>query len=146
MSVLEWAPFKDLVELSDKMNRLFEESSRQETGQEYQGGWVPAVDVYETDDSLIIQIDLPGLARENMQIELERSILTIRGQRKIQKDLRQQNFHVMERAYGPFRRSFRMPENVEADKAWAKLLDGVLEIRIPKRREPEPRRIKISVE
>lgn len=147
MPIVKWEPFRDLVGLQERMNRLFEESlGRAESREEItQGTWLPAVDIYETAEAIVLQVDLPGLIREDIQVEIKNNALSLSGERRFQKDVKQENYHRIERAYGPFSRSFALPSSVEPDKIKARFSNGVLEITVPKQEKAKPRQIKVDV-
>jgi HSP20 family protein len=146
MGVVKWDPFQDLLSIRDRMNRLFEETlsrSRTETG--ITGStWAPAVDIYETSDLIVLKADLAGLTREEIEIRVQGTMLTLRGERRFAKDLPEENYLQLERVYGPFERSFSLPTTVEADNIRASFRDGVLELSIPKAEGTKPRRIAIE--
>ncbi len=106
--------------------------------------WLPAVDVAETPDALTLYAELPGLSREDVDITLENNVLTVRGERKFEKDVKEENFHRIERAYGTFARSFTLPNNVKGEAVEASFKDGVLTVRIPKAEEAKSRKIAIA--
>jgi HSP20 family protein len=105
--------------------------------------WVPPVDIQETDEALIFSAELPGLKKEDVQITLENNVLTISGERNLEKEVKSENFHRLERSYGQFSRSFTLPANVQTEKAEAKFADGVLTITLPKAEESKPRKLEI---
>lgn len=148
MSNGEWEPFRDLMSLQDKMNRLFEESAGREDRRKdvLQGRWVPPVDVYETADAVVMQAELPGVSREDIVIEVRDNTLYLRGERRFQKDVKQESYHRIERVYGSFNRSFALPAGVRLDDTKARLADGVLEILIPKQAKAKPRQIEVTID
>ena len=106
--------------------------------------FLPAVDIREANDALTLSVELPGLSRENVHIALENSVLTISGERTLEKDVKEESYHRIERAYGSFSRSFTLPSNVATDKVDAVFRDGVLTITLPKSDEAKPRKIEIK--
>lgn len=106
--------------------------------------WAPAVDVRETDDALTLFVDLPGVTREDVDITVENRTLTLRGERKFEKDVERDNYQRIERAYGQFARTFTLPTNVRTDDVKATFADGVLTLVLPKAEEAKPRKIAIS--
>lgn len=108
------------------------------------GLWIPAVDVYEDENQYVLQVDLPGLSDEDIELHLENRVLTMRGERKMLKGLDLNNFHKIERDYGRFVRSFTLPMSVEQDKIQANLREGVLTLTLPKAESVKPRRIEIG--
>ncbi len=147
MAVVKWDPFRDLISIQDRMNRLFEQTLSRSRGEE--GGlattWTPAVDIYETADTIVMKAELPGVAREDIQIQINDNTLTLKGERRFAKDVHEENYLRIERAYGSFHRSFTLPATVQQDKVRALFKDGVLELSLPKAEESKPKRISIEV-
>lgn len=106
--------------------------------------WLPAVDVKETDEALTLFVELPGVKREDVDITVEDRTLTVRGERKFEKDAERENYHRIERAYGTFTRTFTLPANVATDSVQASFGDGVLTIALPRAEESKPRKIAIK--
>lgn len=147
MAIVRWDPFRDLTTLHDRMNRLFDETLGRVRGgepSELTGTWTPSVDVYEDSDRYILVAELPGLSKEDVQIELKENVLTLKGERKFQEEYKDQTCHRMERAYGGFVRSFALPSQVETAKVEAKFKDGVLTVSVPKAAAVRPRVIPIA--
>ena len=128
-----WDPLHDLLALHERMNRL---------GTEDAPGWTPAVDLYETADRFVLSIELPGLTREQIKIELQHDTLTVRGERPVIHE-EGTHFHRVERGHGPFSRSFPLPQPVDADGIAAEFRDGVLTVTVPKIAPPS-RRIQVE--
>jgi HSP20 family protein len=148
-ALTRWAPTGDLVR--DRFSRLFEDAFNdmlRPYGGETEGvasrSWIPAVDIRETEDSLKLFVDLPGMTKENVNITLENNILSISGERKLENEERNDTFHRLERSYGAFTRSFTLAPTVASDRVDASFHDGVLEISLPKAEESKPRRISIK--
>lgn len=139
-------PFRELMALQDRMNRLFNATGRQEGGEEDldRPTWTPAVDIYETKDSIVVNVEAAGLSREAFNVELKDDVLTIKGERPFEKDVNREQYHRVERAYGKFRRSFILGVPVQVDRISATYRNGVLEITMPKTEEVKPRRIEIN--
>ena len=133
VAVSRWDPLHDLLALHERMNRL---------GPDDSPGWTPAVDLYETADRFVLSIELPGLTRDQIKIELQQEILTVRGERAVQHEAGAQ-FHRVERGHGPFARSFSLPNPADADRVQAEFRDGVLTVVIPKI-APASRRINVD--
>ncbi len=148
MAIVRWMdPFRDVMGIQDRMNRLFEEFLTRGRGREEGievGAWMPAVDIYETDDDVIVKAELPGVKKDEIGVEVKGGVLTLRGERKHEKEVKEESYHRVERSYGTFLRSFTLPTTVEEDKVTAKLADGVLEIHLPKKAEAKPKQIKIA--
>jgi HSP20 family protein len=147
MSIVKWDPLKNLVALQDRMNRLFDETLEREHGSEglMAGAWAPPVDIYETDNDVVIVAELPGIEEKDVDVQVRDNVLTIKGERKMEKSLKEESYHRVERTYGSFSRSFTLPTSVNQDKISATYTRGVLEIKMPKAEQAEPQQIKIQV-
>jgi HSP20 family protein len=147
MAMTRFDPFRDLAVLQDRMNRMFNDSygSRREDDLMNSGTWMPAVDIYEIDGSLVLKAELPDMRREEIDVTVENNTLTIRGERKLADDIKQESFHRIERAYGKFMRSFALPPTVDAVKIGAEYRNGVLSVTLPFREETKPRTINVEV-
>jgi HSP20 family protein len=146
MAIVRFDPFRELVALQDKMSRMFEETARSRGSEDEfgAGSWMPPVDIFETPEALLVKAELPEVDRKAIDIRLENGVLTIRGERKLDEELRKQNCYRMECQYGSFSRSFSLPRTVDPERIEANYQDGVLNIRIPKREETKPRQIEIK--
>ena len=107
--------------------------------------WAPAVDVYETEDELVIKADLPEVAEKDIDVQVENNMLTIRGERKFEQNVKEDNYLRVERSYGSFSRSFTLPNTVNSEAIQANYKDGVLKVVLPKRAESKPKQVKINV-
>jgi HSP20 family protein len=152
MAIVRWEPFRDLLSLQDRMNRLFDESYRgtnrgANDADEWAlgGSWAPAVDIYEQDGNLVMKAELPGVDPKSVDIRLENNTLTLQGERKLDKEVKQDSYHRVERSYGAFSRSFTLPSVVDQGSIKAEYKDGVLKLTLPKREEAKPRQIQINV-
>jgi len=148
MGIVRWDPFQDLISLQERMNRLFEQTldrSRGEREGMVAATWAPAVDIYETPDSIVLQAELPGLSKEDIDIQVRDNVLTLKGERRSEKEVKEGNYLRVERAYGGFQRAFTLPAAVQADKIRAVFKDGVLDVSIPKAEEAKPKQIRIDV-
>jgi len=145
MAIIKWDPFRDIVTLRDRMNRLFEDMStlRGEEKELAAGSWAPAVDIYETENEVLLTAEIPGVDEKDIEIKVEGNTLTLKGERKFEKETKEENYHRIERAYGSFSRSFSLPAYVDHDKIEAEHENGVLKIRMPKKPELKPRTVKI---
>ena len=145
-TISRWDPFRGLTSLQDQVNRLFEDTVQQgRTSQADLATWAPAADIYETENELVAKVDLPGVHERDIDIRVESNTLAIRGERKFEREVNEDNYLRVERAYGTFTRSFSLPNTLKVDNICAGLQDGVLTIRMPKREEARPKQIKISV-
>jgi len=148
MGLIRWDPFRELSSLQERMNRLFSDFRvRPPLGEEEitQGAWVPPVDIYETSDSIVLEAELPGLTKDNIVVEVKDSTLTLKGDKKFEREVKEENYHRVERSYGGFQRAFTLPSTVQQDKVKAKFRDGILEITIPKAEEAKPKQIKVDI-
>jgi HSP20 family protein len=135
------------LSLQERMNRIFDESYRGRQGAEdWMGGsWAPAVDIYEQNGNIVLQAELPGLDPKDVDVRVENNVLTLRGQRKLEENVKQDNYHRVERSYGSFTRSFTLPSQVDTEKIQASYKDGVLRLTLPTREEAKPKQIAINV-
>lgn len=145
MAIIRWDPFRDLVTLREKMNRLFEEaySARGEERDLVSSSWTPSVDIYETENALVMNAEIPGIDEQDVEIKIEDNTLTLKGERKFEKETKEENYHRVERAHGSFFRSFSLPAYIDQDKIEAEHENGVLKITMPKKLEAKPRQIKL---
>ncbi len=147
MAVVKWDPFRDLLSIQDRMNKLFEETVSRSRAQEgiAASTWSPAVDIYETPDTIVLTAELPGFTREDIEIEIRDNTLILKGERRLAKDVQEENYLRIERAYGVFQRSFTLPATIQQDKIRAVFKDGVLELTLPKADGARPKKIAIEV-
>lgn len=139
-------PFRGLSTLHDQVNRLFNESVFRGQGDESAlTTWAPAVDIYETPNELVVMADLPDVNEKEIDVRVENNLLTIRGERKFEKSVSEENYLRVERTYGSFNRSFSLPNTVNAEAIRAEYQNGVLTVTLPKREESKPRQVKINV-
>jgi len=148
MAITRWRPFRDIVTMQDDMNRFFEDFFghplvRTEWSD---GAWNPTMDVSETKDDLVIKAEMPGMNKEDVKISIHDNVLTLKGEKKQEKEEKDANYHRIERSYGSFCRSFTLPTSVKADKVKATYKDGVLNVTLPKTEEAKPKEIPILVE
>jgi len=148
MAVVRWDPFRDLNLLQDRMNRLFDDAGRGWRADEPAATttWSPAVDIFETEGEIIVKAELPGMERKDISLHLENNVLSLRGERKFEKETKDENYHRIERSYGAFSRSFSIPATVDEEKIRAEYKDGVLNIVLPKKEQARPKQIKITAE
>ncbi len=141
MMFARWNPFRDLILMRDALRRLFT-TMRQLGGAKRQIGradiWSPAVDIYETDDALILKAELPGYSKEDVSIEIKRHALLLRGVRRHEFEAAEEHYHCMERMSGAFQRSFLLPISIDGEKVTLSCKDGVLKARLPKARTDKP--------
>jgi HSP20 family protein len=149
MTLMKWDPFKDLLSLQDKINRLFEDSLTKIHFRDNElsfGAWSPPVDMYETGKNIVVKMELPGMAASDFNVSVHSQNLVVKGERKFKKDVKQEKFHRVERVYGAFQRILPLPDNVDTTHIEAKFSNGVLEISIPKAEKEKTKQFKIEVE
>ena len=147
MTVLtRWDPFRELYSLQNRMSRLFEEQygSRGEEALTA-GAFVPPVDIYEDEHSIQLKLEVPGIEEKDLDVKVENNVLTVSGERKFEKEEKEENFRRVERRYGSFSRSFTLPNTVNTDDITADYNNGVLSVRLAKRAEAKPKQIKVTV-
>ena len=144
-NIMRWEPFRNLSALQEQVNRLFQSNFPSRGDQFALTAWVPAVDVYETEDELVIKADLPDVSEKDLDVRVENNMLTIHGERKFEEKVKEENYLRTERAYGSFSRSFSLPNSVNTEGVKAEYKDGVLTITLPKRAESKPKQVKIAV-
>jgi HSP20 family protein len=150
MSIVRWEPIRDLMSLQERMNRLFDQSYRgtgrtQDDDWALGGSWAPAVDIFEKDGNIVLKAELPGIDPKSVEIRVENNVLTLRGERKLEDEVKKDGFHRVERTYGTFTRSFTLPTVVDTEKIKAESKDGVLKVTLPQREEAKPKQIQIQV-
>jgi HSP20 family protein len=148
MAVVRWDPLRELATMQERMNRLFGDlyTRRGEDDVMTRGDWVPAVDIFENDQhEIVLKAEVPGLAREDIDLRIENNMLTIRGERKPLADVKPEQYHRMERVTGTFSRSFSLPNTVDGERVRADYRDGVLSVVLPMREEAKPRQIQVEV-
>jgi HSP20 family protein len=138
-------PFRGLSTLQDQFNRLFNESFRNHPEESALTTWAPSVDIYETPNELVVKADLPAVNEQDIDVRVENNLLTIRGERKFEKSVSEENYLRVERTYGSFSRSFSLPNTVNPEAIGAEYKNGVLTVTLPKREESKPRQVKVTV-
>jgi len=146
MNLVTWDPYRELSSLQDRVNRIFGGAqTRRERDEEMSlGAWIPPVDIVEEKDRILLTAELPGFKENDIQVQMEGSVLALRGERKSETEREGRTFHRMERSYGQFVRSFTLPNNVDRERIKASFANGLLEIELPKREEARPRQIQIT--
>ena len=146
MAVVRWDPFRDLGMLQDRMNRLFDDTGRGWNREEPSATttWSPAVDIFESEGEIVVKAELPGMDRKDITLHLENNVLTLRGERRFEKETKDDNYHRIERSYGGFSRAFSIPATVDEEKISAEYKDGVLKIVLPKKEQAKPKQIRIA--
>ncbi len=145
-TVTRWDQSRGLTSLQEQVIRLFEDNSARDRSDHADlATWAPPVDIYETENELVIKADLPDLDGKDIDVRAQNNLLTIRGERKFEKDINEDNYLRVERAYGPFTRSFSLPNTVNSESVRAEYRNGVLSLYLAKLEESKPKQIKISV-
>ncbi len=139
MAIIRWDPFREMTQAQSQLNRLVEQvwGGRQES-------WLPAVDVFDKNDAVVLKAELPGMDPDEIQIEVDDNVLTIKGERKFEEEVEEERYYRVERRFGSFQRSLALPQGVQADKIQANYEDGILTITVPKAEEQKPKRIEVK--
>lgn len=148
MAIVRWSdPFREFAHLQNRINRVFSDAYGQnDEGLTTSGTWVPPVDIYQNGDhEIVLKAELPDLTREDIDITVDNGTLTIKGVKKLSNDVKDEQYHRIERQYGSFSRSFSLPQTVDSVKVGADYKNGVLTVRLPLREEAKPRQIKVDV-
>lgn len=143
--ITRWDPFHNLSTLQEQVNRLFDTKFSPNGDSSTSSAWAPSVDVYETENELVIKADVPGATEKELDVRVENNMLTIGGERKFEQEVKEENYLRMERSYGSFHRTFSLPNTVETQAIQAKYTDGVLTVTLPKRAESKPKQVKVNV-
>lgn len=144
-SIIRWDPFRNISTLQDQVNRLFESSFQGKADNSELTVWAPAVDIYETENELVLKADLPDINEKDLDVRVENNMLTIRGERKVEEKVKEDNYLRVERSYGSFSRSFSLPTTVNTEAIKAQYTNGVLTVELPKRAESKPKQVKVNV-
>lgn len=149
MSIVRFDPFREMAVLQDRVNRMFADAYRGGAESDdlmSRGAWIPPVDIYENDKhELVLKAELPDVTREDIHLKVENSTLTLTGQKKMEQEVREEQYRRIERSYGSFTRSFTLPPTVDAGAIAADFKNGVLTVRLPLREEAKPRQIQVQV-
>ena len=145
MVLMRWDPIRDLLGFQTEMNSLFDWNDSVFPGAPPRdSSWTPSVDIHETEESFELSVELPGVRKEDVSLEVKDSILSIRGERRSEKEVAEKSVHRIERRYGEFTRAFKVPSNVDASRVKAAYKDGVLQVTLPKAEDARPRQIEIA--
>jgi len=147
MTLVRWDPFRELEDMSERLNRVFSRPSLRNSGKENLtvADWVPTVDISESDGEYLIKAELPEVKKEDVKVTVENGVLTLQGERRQEKEEKSKRFHRVERSYGSFVRSFSLPESVEESSVKADYKDGVLNLHLPKSEKVKPKAIDVKV-
>jgi HSP20 family protein len=144
-SITHWDTYTGLSGLQEQVNRLFEGGSSRRQDPSALTSWAPAVDISETENELVVKADLPDVNEKDIDVRVENNMLTIRGERKFEEKTEKENYLRVERTYGTFSRSFRLPNTVNNEAILAGYKNGVLTVTLPKRAESKPKQVKVNV-
>ena len=146
MAIVKVDPFRELAAMQDRMARLFGDVYLRDEDTGFRGSWTPAVDIFETEGhDLVLKAELPGMNREDIDVTVENSTLVLKGTKKFEAEVKDENYRRIERAYGTCHRSFTLPNTVDAAKVSAEFKNGVLTVKLPFREEAKPRTINVDV-
>ena len=149
MSMVRFDPFRELATMQDRINRIFGDAytrGRFDDDLTQRGEWFPPVDIYENaNQEIVLKAELPGISREDIDLRVENNTLTLRGERKRDTEVKQEQYHRIERSYGSFSRSFSLPSRIDTEKVRADFKEGVLSIVLPVKAEAKPRQIEVAV-
>ena len=141
-----WTPFQDLLTIQDRINSLFEDTLGLKDDQALATTtWRPLVDIFEDDQAIVIKAELPEMDEKDIQIDLDNNLLTIKGDRKLEKEEKKESYHRVERFYGTFQRTFELPATVDREGISASYDKGVLKVTLPKKEESKPKKVQIEV-
>lgn len=144
-ALTRWEAFHGLSGLQEQVNRLFDSSFPGRSDNSAITTWAPAVDIYETENELVVKADLPDVSEKDLDVRVENNMLTIRGERKFENKVEKENYLRVERTYGSFSRSFSLPNTVNTEGIKAEYKNGVLTVELPKRAESKPKQVKVNV-
>lgn len=148
MNLIKWNPFNELEDISNRLNQIFGRSAVQpETGQQMLkvADWAPSVDISETDKAYLIKAEIPEVKKEDVKVTIDDGMITLQGERKMEKEEKGKKFHRIERSYGSFVRSFRLPDGVDESKAKAEFKDGMINVTLPKSEKAKTKAVEIAV-
>jgi HSP20 family protein len=147
MAITRWETYRDVLALQNRMNSLFQDFSRSNSGENEvaTAGFVPPVDIFEDENKLVLTIEIPGMRQEDLDVRLENNTLSVKGERSFKSEGKEENFHRVERRYGSFYRAFTIPTTVDPNSIRADYEAGVLHLELHKRAETRPKQIKVNV-
>lgn len=149
MALVKWDPFRDVAELQHRINRMFDESfgrSRELDDEMNLRAWRPAVDIYEAENGIVVAVELPGIGKESVAVEVKDDVLTLKGERFTDPAISEDSYYRRERLFGPFKRSFTLHQNIKPDQIKATFKDGILQIEIPRPVQEQPKQVTVNVE
>jgi len=144
MAITRWDPFREVAALQNRVNSLFRDFNDGESSLTTTN-FIPAVDIYEDEKKIVLKVEVPGIPEKDLDVSVENNTLTVKGERKFEKEEKEENFHRIERRYGSFFRAFTLPATVETENIDAKYEDGLLKLELKKKPEAQPKQIKVKV-
>jgi HSP20 family protein len=144
MTITRWDPFRDVVALQNRVNNLFREMNDGDSPLTT-ASFVPAVDIYEDAKKVVLKLEVPGIEEKDLDIRVENNTLTVKGERKFEKEEKEENFHRIERRYGTFYRAFTLPSTVDTEHVQANYQNGILKLELSKKPEAQPKQIKVNI-
>jgi HSP20 family protein len=145
MAITRWDPFREVVALQNRVNSLFRDFNEDADSPLVAASFTPPVDVYEDNQKVVLKLEVPGIEEKDLDIRVENHTLTVKGERKFEKEEKEENFHRIERRYGSFYRAFTLPNTVDTENVEAKYNAGVLKLELKKKPEAQPKQIKVNV-
>ena len=149
MAIVRWDPFRDASVLQDRINRIFSESFGQTRDLDDEMSlcsWKPAVDIYESENGIVLKAELPGITKKDISVEIKDNVLTLKGERHADPQIREEKYYRRERCFGTFQRSFTLQERIQPDLIKASFKEGVLTVEIPRPEEEKPKRVTVTVD
>ena len=149
MAIVRWDPFRDVATLQDRINRIFNESfgrSRDLDDEVSLSDWRPPVDIFETDDGLVLKVELPGIGKDDISVEIKDNVLILKGERLIDPEIKDEHYYRQERAFGKFHRSFSLQQSIKPNLIKATFKDGILTIEIPRPEEEKPKQVTVKID
>lgn len=148
MNLIKWNPFTELEEMSNRLNQIFGRPAVSSAADQQMlkvADWAPSVDISETDKAYLIKAEIPEVKKEDVKVTIDDGMITIQGERKMEKEEKGKKFHRIERSYGSFVRSFRLPDGVDESKAKAEFKDGMINVTLPKSEKAKSKAIEVAV-
>ena len=149
MAIVRWDPFRDVATLQDRINRIFNESfgrTRDLDEEVSLNDWSPPVDIYETGDGIVLKVELPGVNKDDVSVEVKDNVLTLKGERLLDPKIKDEHYYRKERSFGKFNRSFSLQETIKPDLIKASFKDGVLTVAIPRPEEEKPKQVTVDID
>jgi HSP20 family protein len=145
MALVRYTPFRDLLQMQNDINRIFSATAPAAQEELLSSGWSPQVDIFEDENGIHLELDVPGVDQKDLDVKVDSGMLTVKGERKLAREDHKDNYHRVERQHGVFSRSFMLPDYADTERVEAHNKSGVLNVFIPKRAEKKPKQIKVEV-